>query len=362
MAVITHIETIVPDFSYSQLEIGEYMQARAANRQAKKYLAGIYSNSGISKRHSVLDEFKSGQPQKLFSSLEDKNLVSTGKRNNLFAIESGKLINKLAIQTFKNYTKLKASQITHVITVSCTGFYNPGPDLQVIQALGLSVKTERYHLGFMGCYGAFPALKMANQFCEANPKSNVLIICLELCTLHFQMNDNLDSFIANSLFADGAAAVIVSGQAPKDAICLKLESFNSQILFQAEKDMAWTIGDHGFEMVLSKYIPQIIGSNLPKILENILSDIKLTMDQIDRWAIHPGGKSILDKVENSLGLSGDQIGSSRSTLRNYGNMSSASILFVLKDLMEHSKDSDQKIFAMAFGPGLVVESALISLN
>ena len=361
MPAIVHIETIVPDFRYSQSEIGERMKTLTQDRRAKQYIGGIYADSGIEFRHSVLSDFSitAGQAEGSERALKS---MPTGSRNQIFCDESKKLISKLAKKTFQNFKGFAPSEITHVITVSCTGFYNPGPDLQLVTELGLANSVERYHLGFMGCYAAFPALRLANQFCQNNPSAKVLILCLELCTLHFQNDENLDVLLANSIFSDGAAIALVQNNPVEGTPHIGLERFSSQILFQAEKDMAWTIGNHGFEMVLSKYIPKIIAANIKQLVEDDLAPQNLALKNIDTWAVHPGGKSILDKVEESLGLNGVQLEASRNTLKMYGNMSSATIIFVLQKILTETKSTAQTIYGMAFGPGLSIESALMKFN
>ncbi len=155
------------------------------------------------------------------------------------------------------------ADVTHIIFASCTGFTNPGPDYHIIRELGLNPGVERYTLGFMGCYAAFPALRMAGQFCEANPRAVVLVVCLELCSLHLQINDQPDSILANSLFADGAAAVVVSSRKPPPEIpAYRLQSFASALVTDGEADMAWDIGNEGFNIVLSSYVPEILGARV----------------------------------------------------------------------------------------------------
>jgi predicted naringenin-chalcone synthase len=254
----------------------------------------------------------------------------------------------------------QASDITHVVFASCTGFANPGPDYHIIRELGLGGHVERYTLGFMGCYAAFPALRMAAQFCEANPKAVVLVMCLELCSLHMQINDQPDSILANSLFADGAAAALVSSRKPLPGRPgYKVHAFSSALVTDGEADMAWDIGNEGFNIVLSSYVPEILGKRIAPLLEEIVEKSGLDLSQIEEWAVHPGGRAILDKVGASLGLAPEALAASRQVLRDYGNMSSATILFVLKELLD-SADTDQALScAMAFGPGLTVETAVL---
>ena len=352
---------MTPETEYSQRVAGERMTKWTRDEKARRYIAKIYQDSGIEKRYSVIPDLESESPQTFFQIGEDGYPIepSTGLRNDIYLNESKKMYVDLARRVLDQSCAFEAEDITHVVTVSCTGFYNPGPDLQIIQGLGLRDSIERYNLGFMGCYGAFPAMRMAKQFCLANPDAVVLVVCLEYCTLHLQLNGDIDSIVANSVFADGAAGLLISAKAPSSGnSSLTLESFSSAVVSEGAEDMAWTIGDRGFDIVLSKYVPKIIGASIAGLMEPILDQAHCSLAEVDRWAVHPGGKSILDKVEKGLSLRPDQLADSRTVLRDFGNMSSATVLFVLKKLLECGERST--ICAMAFGPGLSVESAILT--
>jgi predicted naringenin-chalcone synthase len=221
--------------------------------------------------------------------------------------------------------------------------------------------TQRYHLGFMGCYAAFPALRMAAQFCRADPDAVVLVMCLELCSLHLQRNGSEDSLLANSLFADGGGGAIVSARKPAPGLsAYRIGDFHSALVPSGEGDMAWSIGDHGFDIALSSYVPKIIGANIREFIEPSLGASGLALADVDTWAVHPGGRSIIDQVQTTLTLRPEQVRASREALRDYGNMSSASIFFVLRNILDFpSRGEGEKICAMAFGPGLTVEMALL---
>jgi predicted naringenin-chalcone synthase len=212
----------------------------------------------------------------------------------------------------------------------------------------------------MGCYAAFPALRLASTICEADPAAVVLVVCLEFCSLHLQVSDAPDSIIANSLFADGAACAVVSGRPPASgSAAYRLSGFESALIPSSEEHMAWEIGNHGFNMALSTYVPDLIGANVRRLIENTLRQRGLVRDDIDEWAVHPGGRAILDKVQASLSLDPSALHIPRQVLRDYGNMSSATILFVLKEMLHNSETSDARTLALAFGPGLTVEMALL---
>ena len=291
---------------------------------------------------------------------------STKARNNLFAEEATKLFIEAADAAVSKCDGIDRADITHLVTVSCTGFFNPGPDYKIVRALGLNPAVQRYHLGFMGCYAAFPALRAANSFCEADPTAVVLVVCAELCSLHVRTSNDPDTIMGSALFADGAAAAVVTAcnDLPNPPL-LQLDHFETVLTPVGEDSMAWNIGDEGFEMVLGNYVPHIIDEHIVGALEPLLardpSLRELPYRDITHWAIHPGGRSILDKVQSRLDLSDEQLLPARETLRNYGNMSSATVLFVLKHILDlPPREGDERICSMAFGPGLTVETGLFT--
>lgn len=291
---------------------------------------------------------------------------STKVRNEIFAVEATKLFIEAAKAAVGKCPDIDLLDITHVITVSCTGFFNPGPDYKVVRALGLSPAVQRYHLGFMGCYAAFPALRAARQFCQADPSAVVLVICAELCSLHVRTSNDPDTIMGSAIFADGAAAAVVTSREPEgpDPV-IRLDHFETVLTPVGEEAMAWNIGDEGFEMVLGTYVPHIIEEHITGALQPLLardpSLAGLPYRDITHWAIHPGGRSILDKVESKLELTEEQMIPAREVLRNYGNMSSATVLFVLKHILEQTPAArEERICSMAFGPGLTVETGLFT--
>lgn len=354
------ITTVVPDTVYLQAEAGERMKRQySEDRKLERLVHRIYSQSGIEKRYSVVKDFVLGAPEGPFYDPANNilKMPSTKVRNEIYTEEAKKLF-VCAAQKVLRTSAFEAKDITHVVTVSCTGFFAPGPDFYVVKALGLPATTHRYHVGFMGCFAAFPALKMAQAFCEADPDAVVLVISLELCSLHLQHSNNIDTILAASVFADGGAAVIVSSKEPKGA-ALRADTFATAITPTGEEDMAWTVGDTGFDIVLSTYVPSILESNISSTVEPLLAQASLCKKDITHWAVHPGGRAIIDKVRDGLAIDEAQVEIPRAVLRDYGNMSSATILFVLKELLESAKE-DEKIYAMAFGPGLTVESGLFT--
>lgn len=256
------------------------------------------------------------------------------------------------------------NKITHLITVSCTGMYAPGPDIELISRLGLTSTVHRIAVNFMGCYGAFNGLKTATALVKSDPAAKVLLVCVELCTLHFQKKNEEDHLLANALFADGAAAALLEGPVknspPPKAI--EIIDFACDVLPEGKDDMAWYIHDFGFEMKLTSRVPEVLKTGLPAILSRITHAQRITPDDVNLYAIHPGGRRILEVTEQALGLTHEDNAAAYEILRQYGNMSSATIIFVIKKLWEMNRQSTGAwLFACAFGPGLTAETALLKI-
>jgi len=362
---VRHLETAVPATAYAQ----EYIEARmlgwAATERQRRILRQVYRNSGIDRRHSVVSDFMSPAPQELYQVGADGAVDNPGTaaRNAFFVKHARVMAVDLTRRALANCPGLEAGDVTHVITVSCTGFSNPGLDYAIVRELGLAPSVQRYQLGFMGCYAAIPALRMAHQFCAADPAAVVLVVCLEFCTVHLHPRGGLDDMLANAIFADGAACAIVSARPPPaGSVVLSLEGFASTLIPEGEKDMAWTVSDHGFDITLSSYVPKLIADAIHDFVDPLLAAQRLQGSDIAYWAVHPGGRAIVDKVAEGLGLRPAQVAASREVLRRYGNMSSPTVLFVLQELWRTAARPGDRILAMAFGPGLTVESGLLRLQ
>jgi len=371
--MLRSLQTVVPDTILHQDEVRDVFAAQPGlSRLARRIVTASFDGSGIDTRRTVLDELtleETGAEPVFFDHATGELLSpATGVRNDVYVREAGRLFVAAARAALDADPEVGPADVTHVVTVSCTGFHAPGPEYEIVRALGLSDSVQRYHLGFMGCYASMPALRAASQFCAADPEAVVLVVSVELCTLHLRSSEDPDVIVASSLFADGAAAGIVTAR-PSAAPALRLDRFHTAIAPQGQKDMAWTIGDHGFEMILSTAVPQIIGETIVDALRPLYAgelgapfeDGRIG-EEVQHWAIHPGGRSILDRVQDRLALSDAQLHPARETLRQHGNMSSATILFVLRRILEEEGARDgERVSAMAFGPGLTAESALMTV-
>jgi len=359
---IRSLATAVPETHYPQtLTRDLILEHIPLERLEQRLLKRIYQHSGISKRHSVISDWLPGDAGGAFFDPDSNTLhtPSTKVRNDLYIEHSKVLFHQAACRALEQ-SGTPASAITHVITASCTGFFAPGPDYFLVRSLGLNVATNRYHLGFMGCFAAFPALRMAQSICQADPSANVLVVCAELCTLHLKYTTQMDDMIATSVFADGAAAALVSSQAG-EAPALVIDALETTLAPDSEADMAWTIGDHGFDIVLSTYVPEVIRANIQDVLTPLFARYGIYQDDIAHWAVHPGGRAILDKLESALSLEDAHLAPSRKVLHDYGNMSSSTVLFVLAETLKHAQ-ADAHVLGLAFGPGLTVESGLFRVT
>ena len=245
-------------------------------------------------------------------------------------------------------------EISHVIVTCCTGFSAPGLDLQIVEGLGLKPSVERTVVGFMGCYAAISALKLARHIVRSEPQAKVLVLSLELCTLHMQETSDLEQVLTFLVFGDGCAAALVTAE-PQG---LSLDTFHAEVAQGSAEQITWTIRDQGFDMFLSGKVPASIGHALGDGRGRILAGSE--PEAIDLWAIHPGGRTVLDAVEAAFALPPKALTASREVLRRFGNMSSATVLFVLKALLDNPQEAGARGCAMAFGPGLTAETMLFS--
>ncbi|WP_058188390.1 type III polyketide synthase [Terracidiphilus gabretensis] len=241
--------------------------------------------------------------------------------------------------------------VTHVIVTSCTGLYAPGLDFDIVRHLGLSTSVERTMIGFMGCYAAINALKAAHHIVRSEPKSKVLMMNLELCTLHLQETENIEQLLSFLLFADGCAACLI-GAEPQG---LAIDSFLAVNLPQTSGLITWKIRDGGFDMHLSGQVPGEIKRGLKDVSREVLRGKEIA--DVDLWAVHPGGRTVLDAVEHAMELPEEALRFSRSVLGQFGNMSSATVMFVLADVLAQAQAGQQGC-AMSFGPGVTAETML----
>lgn len=363
---ISAIGTANPIYRVRQIDIYQFMVKAFGLTDTDAFrLKKIYDHSGIDYRYSIISDFGINGPREnaFFGDSNDFKLFpSTSERLGLYRKNAANLAFEAIRSCFSNHSEIHSASITHLITVSCTGMHAPGIDIELIEKLDLRKNIERTCINFMGCYGSLNALKFADYICRADPDAKVLIVSVELCTIHFQKENTLDNWVANSLFSDGAATVLVESETrtKNKKVNLSLDTFYSEYLNEARDEMGWFVGDTGFEMKLTSKVPKLILKNLKSISDRLLIKANLQFEDIKQFAVHPGGRKILEAAENALGFSSIANQYAYDILREHGNMSSATILFVLKKLMDDPQGVDgEHILSFAFGPGLTVESMII---
>lgn len=360
------IGTANPPHRLPQMQIADFMaQVLQFDEQEARKLKALYRLSGIGQRFTVLEDYtRQSEDYTFFPNTSDLEPFPTvQQRMDVFRQHAADLSEEAIRNCLNQVSEVAYNEITHLITVSCTGMYAPGLGIELVERLGLSPAVQRTAVNFMGCYAAFNALKLADAFCKADPDAKVLIVCTEICTIHFQKNKEQDHLVSNALFGDGSAAALVQAQ-PNNAVSLELQKFHCHLAPDGKAEMAWHIGDTGFEMTLSSYVPDLIKKGIKELAEQLLKGLDINLSAIKLFAIHPGGRRILEVIEQELGMTRDDNRFAYQVLREYGNMSSATVLFVLKALMENltPDKKDEPVLSFAFGPGLTLESMLLKVH
>jgi len=365
---INAIGTAVPAYSASQQHAAEFMaDLLQFDERDRRRLTTLYRYTRIEKRHTVMADYTRSMGEFTFypNTPGMEPFPTVTQRMGVYRQEAVPLALKAIESCFDSYPDFDPQTITHLITVSCTGLYAPGPDIEIIEALGLPTTTQRLAINFMGCYGAFNGLKAANAIVRSEPDAKVLVVCIELCTIHFQKKTETDYLLSNALFADGSAAVLVESR-PRPEQSFRLRSFYCDLLPEGKDAMAWHISDFGFEMTLTAEVPNHIQRGIGQLMKRLLAQCDLSLADIGQYALHPGGRRILEVIEEQLGITAKDDQYAYDVLRQFGNMSSATVLFVLKavwdDLRSGAAEFDPdrpNILSCAFGPGLTLEAMVL---
>jgi alkylresorcinol/alkylpyrone synthase len=401
-AAILGIGTAHPVHTMSQAEALEMFTDLVCENDKQRRLAKVlYRKSGVKNRHTVVPHqaaYTWGKPAWQVAAVGTSETVglnrdflvapemlpeiapgesagpTTGERMQMYR----EFASSLAIESAEaalSDGRIEPEQITHLVVVTCTGFDSPGIDIQLINQLGLPPTTQRVNVGFMGCHGAINGIRAAAAITQSDPNAKVLLTAVELCSLHYRFQWDLEGVIGNALFADGSASLVfgskdvtIPNSLPESETPLasgwNVVSTGSVLIPDSIETMSWTVGDNGFEMLLSNEVGDRIEATLKDWLVKWLAEHQLTIDEVDLWGVHPGGPRILSAVQNSLSLSDDDLATSRSVLQRYGNMSSPTVLFILREFMDAIRAADRSAessncLLLAFGPGLVAEAALL---
>ncbi len=362
--MLIDITTASPPYKVDQSLATEELKKRMAVTPVTGRMIDMASHhSGISTRYFVIPDGELGAEKKFYSNSSGYISPDTKTRMTEYERWSKELTgNAVAEIIAKN--NIDPNDVERLITISCTGFFAPGLDYYLIDRFKFPTSVKRTNIGFMGCaaslIGFNTVLESMSQLRNANGKT--LLVSVELCSLHLQTEPTRDNILANMIFADGCAAALFDNlQSTTNG--LELISTSSYLFKDSAEYMGWKIGNSGFEMILSSELPKIILNNAAPVLKNILSQQNLSPDLITHWALHPGGRAILDSLQNGMNISDKKMIPSRTILKNYGNLSSASILFVLRELMQNSAlKNDELVCAVAFGPGLTMEVAILKVK
>lgn len=358
-AYISGLGTALPPYRYNQQEVADFLEDYLKLDASKaRWLKKAFDNSGIAQRYSVLPDFRN---REAVAHLFNGHIPATKDRMTAFKQNAGDLAAEAAVQCLNN-AQTEPQSITHLITVSCTGLNAPGLDIELIDKLDLPPNVERTGINFMGCYAVFNALKTAGYITQAEPNAKVLIAAVELCSIHFNSQQNLEQMVSSALFGDGAGAALVTHEKLSQK-GLWLKSFKSDLIPATESLMTWNVGNEGFEMFLSREIPCRIKEALKPKIEELLIENNYQFADIGHLAAHPGGLRILDAIETTLPLNADINTASREVLQKFGNMSSPTILFVIQQLLnqEGAGNYPKGMLGMAFGPGLTLETGLFEI-
>jgi alpha-pyrone synthase len=351
-AYINRVATAVPEHEVHGTFV-RFAEQLVQDRRSRLLFDRMVSRSQIQQRWSCLAPARPGCNDSVdvdgFYTLGQ--FPSTGQRMGRYAIEAPTLAAK-AVDGLGLGAESRA--ITHLVVTSCTGFSAPGLDIELVQRCELDPSLERTLIGFMGCNAAINALKLARHIVRSTPEAKVLVVSLELCTLHLQETDDIDRLLTFLLFGDGCAAALITAE-PEG---LALDEFNAVLVQRAADQITWNVRDCGFDMTLSGQIPATISEALRSGSDRVLAG--LPAQAIDLWAVHPGGRTVLDAVEGAFGLDRSALAASRRVLRDYGNMSSPTVLFVLEALLREKAPAGARGCAMAFGPGVTAETMLFS--
>ncbi len=349
-AYLNRIATAVPDFDVHHAFVG-FAAEMLESERTRGLFRRMARVSGIARRFSVLNpEAVEGDGTIDAARFYTRgSFPGTAARMGIFEGSAPRLA-RGAVDRLK-LSEEERARVTHVVVTSCTGLYAPGLDFEIMDYLGLKKTVERTMIAFMGCYAAMNALKVARHIVRSEPGAVVLLVNLELCTLHLQETQDLEQVLSFLVFSDGCAASLVTSEATG----LALDSFRSVVIPETRDLITWKVRELGFDMLLSGRVPGEIARSLRTTALEITGGVPV--EEIDLWAVHPGGRSVLDAVEDGLGLQDGLLSASRHVLQCFGNMSSATVMFVLEQVMKGAT-AGQSGCAMSFGPGLTAETLL----
>lgn len=352
MSYLTAIHTALPEYEIKAADFEAFVSARhPTEKDALRKLKFLSSRTGIQRRYAVIPDYSDRSYAMLYWKAGQKQDAGIKKRMEIYreaALE-------LSLSAIKPVLAGSDLPPTHLVYTSCTGMSAPGIEVQIIRALGLPANIFRHSINFMGCFAAVHALRTAHYICQAEANARVLVVCTELCSLHYQEATHDDALLSNLLFGDGSAALMLCGAEHSADALLAFDGFYASLLADGAKDMSWDLSSTGFEMKLSSYVPALLAQHLDEALTGAWESWGWSAAEIQHWVVHPGGRSILEKLQAGLSLSPERLATAYDVLRDCGNMSSATLLFVLERLLKGPTSTGDKVVLAAFGPGLCME-------
>ncbi|MCH8326611.1 MAG: type III polyketide synthase [Bacteroidetes bacterium] len=360
--MLVNISTALPPYKSTQDDTIKVLKDRIGeNEKAIRLINSVSNNSEIDTRYFVVPDACEIQEENFFSKNGDYHIPDTLTRMKEYE-KWAKQLSVLSVTNLLSENDIDPQTINRIITVSCTGFFAPGLDYHLINTLNLPRNIKKTNIGFMGCAASVNAFNCVLESIESSKEknNNILMLSVELCSLHLHTDATIDNIISNTIFADGCASAFFTDSTKYSNISkLKLINTFSIMFDNSHNMMGWKVGNFGFEMKLSHKLPKIILETAVPRLKEILLNNGIRINEIKHWVLHPGGKAILDALQNGLNLSDELLYPSRKILRNFGNMSSATILFILKEILETKTiNKNDLCCVVAFGPGLVMEIAL----
>lgn len=347
------IGTAVPASRLDQRDALERLdEALGRDSEASKWATRIFAHCGVDTRYTCEPNLLEPAGRCRYVPVSRELAIpATEERMRLYERQSVPLALLAATRALGD-SRVGRSEITHLIVASCTGMFLPGLDTLLARELDLRQDVTRVPLTFLGCAAGLTAIREASRIVRADPSAKALVVAVELCTIHIQPTFEKENLFTAAFFGDGASACVIGNAESPDNGQFALGQSRSVILPATSDAMKWTIGNYGFRLELSPRIPRIVSDEVPPVVESFWGEDPLP----ELWAIHPGGKAIIDAVAKTFRLTGAQTEASYSVLREYGNMSSATILFVLDALRKQAPAGDSaEGIALAFGPGVVAE-------
>lgn len=377
--------TATPPHSAAQADVGAFMArvVAAAGAEAAdgagpprraRLIRRLYAESGIARRHSVLADYTRTDPAAFdffppnwaldpFPTTAARMAVFRDASVDLAAAAAGDALAEAGVAP---------GEVTHLVISTCTGFFAPGPDVALQRRLGLAPTVARTVIGFMGCNAGFNGLRAADDIVRGRPEAVVLQVCVELCSLHFQRDAAAETLIANCLFADGASAAVWASAARRPGGLASVAGTRSAVHPDSGDQMGWRIGDHGFVMTLSDRVPETLAAAIGPFVAALRDACGAGGGPVAGWAIHPGGRRIVEQLGRALGLAASDVASAYGVLRDCGNMSSATLLFVVRRELDRLRATASPaatadaptgdVVALGFGPGLSLEGAVLRLE